>query len=137
MISPSQRPLPATTRNMHIHTPGGIPTRNPQQAIGHRPMPQTARPPGRHNGHQGAKISCATKTLDSSPALDLPSTLCIAADRQFLVLSNMAALFGTIEKCNEQFSSTNAFTYGHTHTHEDYAVYLRSMTWGKHTKRST
>jgi hypothetical protein len=48
VISPSQRPLPDNTQHSQqtdIHAPSGIRTQS-QQANGHRPMPQTARPLG-------------------------------------------------------------------------------------------
>jgi len=111
-----------------------------QQASGHRPRPQTARPLCRHNDYQGMKISSTTTThwpfswpwRPQHPSTRL--SLCLAPDRQFLILSNMAASVGTIGKGNVEFSSTNVIsTRTHTYTREDYVVYLRSMTLGKHT----
>ena len=106
-----------------------------QQASGNGPTPpQTMRPPCRHNDYQGTQIYSPTTThwpVSWPWSSQYPSprlSLCLAVDRQFLILRNMAASVGTIGKYNVEFSSTNVIsirTHTHTHTKTMWFIYVR------------
>jgi hypothetical protein len=108
-----------------------------QQASGHRPMPPTARPPRRHNDYLGTKISSPSTThwpLSCPWPTPVPFVPSLPVSCLWPPMSNVAASVVMIRKCNVELSSPNViYIRTHTYTNEDYVVYLRSMTWGKHT----
>ena len=132
------------SQETNIHTSGGVQISNLSKrvAIGLRLWPR---------GHRVGttiikewKYLLLLRPIDPSSDLGLPSNLrpvspCLAADRQFLIVSNMAASVGTIGKCNVGFSSTNVIPCEHTHTHTEtmWLIYGRWPGANTQTQRRT
>jgi hypothetical protein len=106
------------SQQTNIHTTGGIQTRNPSKRAA---ISLSLRPRGHWVGTiivKERKYLLLLRPFDLLLTLASPASfLCLAADRQFLILSNMAASLGTMWKCNVELSLTNVIyirTYIHT-----------------------